>query len=310
MPSFQTHTHGKLLLTAEYLVLDGALALALPTRLGQHLTVREIETKKTGTIQWESLDEQGNPWFEALFQVAPLKILDSTDKTTAQRLVQIFQAIQQQKKTWQDLPALHIQTRLDFPRQWGLGTSSTLLAALAQWQQVDPYQLLWDTFGGSAYDIACANAQGPILYQLQAGKPIVQSCSFHPPFIDQLYLVYAGQKQDSREGIRRYKTQVSASSSLVQEMTELTSAILQAPNLPTFEQLIAKHESIISSALDFPTVQQLHFEDFWGQTKSLGAWGGDFMLATSRKTKAETMTYFRGKGFSTIFSFSDWVMGY
>lgn len=309
MLSFQTHTHGKLLLTAEYLVLDGALALALPTRLGQHLTVREIETGKTGTIQWESLDEQGNPWFEALFQVAPLKALDSTDKATAQRLVQIFQAIQQQH-AWQNLPPLHIQTRLDFPRQWGLGTSSTLLAALAQWQQVDPYQLLWDTFGGSAYDIACANAQGPILYQLQQGKPMVQNCHFQPPFIDQLYLVYAGQKQDSREGIRRYKTQVSSASSLVQEMTELTSAILQAPNLSTFEQLIAKHESIISSALDLPTVQQLHFEDFWGQTKSLGAWGGDFMLASSHKTKAETMAYFEGKGFSTVFRFTDWVMGY
>ncbi len=32
-------SNGKLLLTAEYLVLDGARAIALPTKLGQSLTV-------------------------------------------------------------------------------------------------------------------------------------------------------------------------------------------------------------------------------------------------------------------------------
>ena len=36
------YSHGKLLLTGEYLVLDGALALAVPCKLGQSLTVRSI----------------------------------------------------------------------------------------------------------------------------------------------------------------------------------------------------------------------------------------------------------------------------
>jgi mevalonate kinase len=33
------YSHGKLLITSEYAVLDGAKALALPTRLGQKLSV-------------------------------------------------------------------------------------------------------------------------------------------------------------------------------------------------------------------------------------------------------------------------------
>ena len=31
---------------------------------------------------------------------------------------------------------------------------------------MNPYILLFDTFGGSGYDIACAEAEGPVLYQL------------------------------------------------------------------------------------------------------------------------------------------------
>ena len=67
------HAHGKLLLTAEYFVLDGATALALPVRLGQKL---EIGNRRFTPVNWEigklgfhwrSLDEQGACWFEAKF---------------------------------------------------------------------------------------------------------------------------------------------------------------------------------------------------------------------------------------------------
>ena len=37
MPSY--YSHGKLLISCEYAVLDGAKALALPTKLGQRLDV-------------------------------------------------------------------------------------------------------------------------------------------------------------------------------------------------------------------------------------------------------------------------------
>ena len=36
--------------------------------------------------------------------------------------------------------------------------------------------------------------------------------------------------------------------------------------------------------------------------KSLGAWGGDFILATS---KDDPTSYFKKKGFNTIFKFDD-----
>ena len=39
------YSNGKLLLTAEYLVLDGAKALALPTKFGQDLEVKKIDVQ-------------------------------------------------------------------------------------------------------------------------------------------------------------------------------------------------------------------------------------------------------------------------
>ncbi len=48
------YSRGKLLLTGEYVVLDGALALALPTKFGQSLKVQPIDSQN---IFWKSIDE-------------------------------------------------------------------------------------------------------------------------------------------------------------------------------------------------------------------------------------------------------------
>ena len=55
------YSNGKLLITGEYLVLNGAKALALPTKFGQSLEVSSIEEKK---IIWTSLDFDKSIWFE------------------------------------------------------------------------------------------------------------------------------------------------------------------------------------------------------------------------------------------------------
>jgi hypothetical protein len=52
-----------------------------------------------------------------------------------------------------------------------LGTSSTLINNIAQWFGIDAYELLWKSFGGSGYDIASAQHNKPIVYQLQRANP-------------------------------------------------------------------------------------------------------------------------------------------
>ena len=51
------YSNGKLLVTGEYVVLDGALALAIPTKFGQTMKVAPT----TGNvIHWKSYDADGS----------------------------------------------------------------------------------------------------------------------------------------------------------------------------------------------------------------------------------------------------------
>ena len=59
-------SNGKLLLTGEYVVLDGANALAIPTKYGQSLTV---EPNDSNTIVWKSYNELDKVWFEDEFLI-------------------------------------------------------------------------------------------------------------------------------------------------------------------------------------------------------------------------------------------------
>ncbi|MEO6037986.1 MAG: GYDIA family GHMP kinase [Saprospiraceae bacterium] len=299
---FATRAQGKLLLTGEYFVLDGALALALPVRYGQALRVEAASQD----LHWRSLDDNGSVWLEASFRLPKLEILQATDSQIAGMLGRILSACQIQNPDFlADQPGILITTRTDFPRTWGLGTSSTLIAAVALWAKVDPYPVLFSTFGGSGYDLACAYAQGPIFYQLKDGVPSLQPANFRPAFSDQLYFIYLEKKQDSRAGIAHYRAQAAGNRPVIEKISGLTQALFKAATLPEFESLLLEHEHLVSEALGLPRAKEVFFQDYWGEIKSLGAWGGDFVLATSRRSMAETRNYFNEKGCRVFIPYRD-----
>ncbi len=303
-PFFKTRARGKLLLTGEYFVLDGALALALPVRYGQTLQVASAPEN----LHWQSLDHEDQPWFSAVFSVPDLDIIEATDPKTAATLVSFFAACRRQNPAFlTDHQGLQVNTRNDFPRQWGLGTSSTLLAALARWAKVNPYPVLFNTLGGSGYDLACAYADGPLWYQLQNGQPMIQPVDFQPPFADQLYFVYLDKKQDSRAGIAHYRAQGEKKYEYVAQISRLTRQCTEATTLAQFENALAEHEKLVSEVLGLPRAKTLFFNDFWGEVKSLGAWGGDFVLVTSERSAQETQAYFNEKGFHVFTPYRDMV---
>jgi len=311
IPTQPPHTafqaHGKLLISGEYFVLDGAAALALPTRRGQQLRVFS-EEGNAGQLTWQSYDDQGRPWFEGVFRQSDGEILTSTDPNVAKRLQQILAASRQLNPDFlQDTKDQRVTTHLDFPRAWGLGTSSTLISTIASWAAVDPYQLLAATFGGSGYDIACAGAEGPLKYQLIEGMPQVQSVNFHPPFSENLYFVYLGRKQNSREGIAYYRQRVQDQPEWIKRISELTEAMITCTDLVDFDQLIVDHEQIVGDSLQLPRAKTLYFSDYRGEIKSLGAWGGDFVLATSKEEELKTRKYFNEKGFEVFLSYKELI---
>ncbi|HNL07104.1 MAG TPA: hypothetical protein PKH93_05975, partial [Chitinophagales bacterium] len=75
--------------------------------------------------------------------------------------------------------------------------------------------------------------------------------------------------------------------------------IAQADHLSSFEQYLLEHEKMVSRYLQMPRQQDQLFDDYpHGIIKSLGAWGGDFVLATSSADSFSTMHYFQQKGFT------------
>ena len=59
--------HGKLMITGEYFVLDGASALAVPTKLGQHLRVTELSSSER-LLYLVALNSQNKVWLQLTFE--------------------------------------------------------------------------------------------------------------------------------------------------------------------------------------------------------------------------------------------------
>ncbi|MFT4668404.1 MAG: mevalonate kinase [Polaribacter sp.] len=300
--------NGKLLLTSEYYVLDGALALAVPTRFGQQMKVEP--TRDEGILLWKSYAVDGSCWFNASFSLPDLLCLESSDTEIAKTLHQFLTILlAASPEKFSTKGGLSFSTYLDFPREWGLGTSSTLIWMLAKWADYDPYELLIETMGGSGYDIACAGAEEPLLYTLENyEKRLVELVHFEPPFSDQLYFVYQGKKQNSRSGITHYRMMVDDKQKEIARLTDITKEIINCKALNDFCRLITEHEAIIGAKLKLSIVKESYFEDFPGAIKSLGAWGGDFILVASELPEKEVRNYFNKKGLEVFFRYGEMVM--
>ncbi len=305
------YSNGKLLITGEYLVLDGARSLALPTKKGQALNAQPIEDSR---LIWESFDEQNNPWLQVEFDLPGLRIISETFASNIEDGsdslgLKLQEALLEAKKLnpdfLKDTKGWYIKSNLDFPRNWGLGSSSTLINNIAQWAKIDAFSLQFKIFGGSGYDIACAQHDSPIIYQLKDQEPIIERVNFDPIFKAQLYFVHLNKKQNSRDGIARYQKFQADKYAFKEEVSALTNAILIADSLTDFDQILMEHERLIASVIDQKPVQQVLFSDYFGQTKSLGAWGGDFILATGNE---HTPNYFKKKGFPTIIPYQEMVL--
>lgn len=304
---YRIHTHGKLLLSGEYFVLDGALALAVPTKKGQEFVVEpDLDHSQ---LSWTSIDHEGTTWFKAIFKIPNFQILETTDQEVAEQLVRILtEAIRMNSQDISFFQGLKIKTLLGFPREWGLGSSSTLIAAVAEWLKVDAYDLLWNSFGGSGYDIACALADGPVLYQIKEGRPVVTHCQFDPDFKEQLYFVYLGKKQSSRNEIKKYRSKGKVPGKVITEVNALTEAMLNAANQQDFDRILEDHEKLVSGELGLSKAKDLYFMDFPGQVKSLGAWGGDFVMVSSPMNATETRHWFVNKGFPVVINYDEMIL--
>ena len=294
----EVYSNGKVLLTGEYVILDGALSLAAPTKFGQHLKFQE---NLSNLINWKSKNFDGNIWFECLITSDTLKVKSTSSQKISNTLVEIINFIREYNPAFLKNCGSDISTDLTFEKNLGLGSSSTLISNLSKISGVNPYTLNNKIFKGSGYDIACAESISPILYKLDKDQKIINEVSFKPSFNEHIYFVYLNKKQNSISEIEKYNKN-KASNSIINEISDITSEILVCNSIDRFNELIEAHELIISKLISKQTVKDLLFKDFDGYIKSLGAWGGDMIMVTSQ---IDPSKYFIEKGYSTIFKFKE-----
>lgn len=304
MASQTYYSNGKLLLTGEYVVLDGAESLAVPTRFGQNLVVNE---GKSDGLQWTSFDADQSIWFTdtIAFDAIKNRIGSDLNDPVKNTLIEILYHAHILNPKVLSNKGYEVETHLTFPRNWGLGTSSTLINNIAQWFQIDAFKLLHASFGGSGYDIACAQTNHAIVYQLIEELPSFTSVPFEPSFKAHIYFVYLNQKQSSKSAIANYLTQRHKSIAIVPKINKITQQIIHCKTLSEFAQLMEYHEILMSEILETTTIKERFFSDFDGVIKSLGAWGGDFIMVIAPENPTQ---YFKDKGFDVLLSYDELIL--
>lgn len=305
MDTKRFYSHGKLLLSGEYMVLDGALALTLPLKMGQHM---EVNPSNDQTIHWRAYDEHNNLWFESNLSALNFDVLSSSDLFRSEKLSMILTRARKLNPEFLMSGGVRVNNNLEFSRLWGFGSSSTYISNIAAWADVDPFELFFKTSGGSGYDIASARANGPLFYQRLESIQKIEPVAFLPSFRDQLYFVYTGLKKDSDAGIEFYRRLSKPKPSEIASLSAVAVDMAQATSLTDFEVCMMKHERILSRFLQLKPVKEEHFSDFDGEVKSLGAWGGDFLLVTWTGSLNELRAYFASKTINLIFGYDELVL--
>lgn len=292
------YSNGKLLISGEYVILDGALSLAAPTLLGQHLEILKDDSKY---IKWTSKNSNGKVWFQCKIYRDNLELDKSSSSKISNTLIEIIKNIRDFNPNFLTNSGASITTKLTFDKDWGLGSSSTLISNLSKLAGIDPFKLNNRIFNGSGYDIACAGSNSPLLFSKSENEKYIKEVSFRPVFHENIYFVYLNRKQNSLTEVKKYK-KTKPSKELISEISEITKNILNCDDYKMFNKLINSHEQIISKLISKQTIKKELFNDFQGEIKSLGAWGGDFIMVSSENSP---LNYFKNKGYNTLFKFSD-----
>jgi mevalonate kinase len=302
------YANGKLLISGEYLVLSGAEALAVPLKKGQWLEVGVISGQETSCLKWQAwvLDRE---WFTATIQLPDMEIEQSSDPLIAGRLVRILTEIVEMKNgLFKPGMSYSFSTVSTFDHSWGMGSSSALIANLAQWAGIDLFDLFHRLNRGSGYDVAAAQAKGPILFSTINHRAKIIPVRFQPVFHKNIWFVYRGRKQDTEQSLREFSTLPEPTRQQIEMINYFTGELLHTQHLKQFMQIMSEHESFISQWLGRKTVREEYFSDFNGKIKSLGAWGGDMMMAVSEMPGDYIRNYFQTKDIQTVFDFHSLVL--
>jgi mevalonate kinase len=293
-------SNGKILLTGEYTVMKGAKALSLPVEYGQTMLVKPVKKDYT---EWKTYLKNRSLMLYLRMTPDLEKVIEQKPAEAGNEIIHILRVL---KKMNPHLfkRAYQIETRFEFDIHLGLGASSTLIANLSKWAQVNPFSLLDATFNGSGVDVVTSLSGKPLVFQRTGFGREWQFVDFKPPFGKNLFFVYLNKKQPTIKAVQKFKN-MDFKPGLKEEISRITEEILQVKDLSHFNELIEKHDELTGKAIRQRPVKKRLFPDFPGGMKSLGAWGGDLILVTGNYKQIEN--YFKEKGYPVIFKYNDLI---
>jgi mevalonate kinase len=296
--------NGKLMLAGEYLVLAGARALALPVRFGQEMTITE---HPGAGVRWTASDTNGT-WFTCRIDPLELNVTGYNDHSTALRLEELLQAAGGLNPSFPvNNESITIETYANYPVEWGLGSSSTLIWLVAAWAGVDPYLLHRLVSAGSGYDLACAGRSHLLYYRLDHARPVISRATPDHALKNNTCFAYLGKKQDSRNEVRGFLLGRKAPEEAIRTISDLSGRICRAKSADELCLLVDEHESVLAKIMNRDPIGR-SFPGFPGTVKSLGAWGGDFAMFVSGEPPSSVKKYLMKEGLEHVFTWSELVI--
>jgi mevalonate kinase len=268
-----------------------------------------VKATRSTDLDWVSLDVNNKEWFKSSISLYDFSATETTNQDLSDKLKKIFKgAVRLNCEFLDKWNAFKIETKLEFDQNWGLGSSSTLIYLVAKWADIEPIELYFKVENGSGYDVVTAGSDTPIEFWSTEDEVSYNNVKFDPKFKDQLLFIHMNQKVKSEDEVKRYLSAVNNKKDLVTAISNITEEIQSTTTLDDFSKLIVEHENLIAKHTGFDKVKDQRFKEYTGSVKSLGAWGGDFIIATAPNGIDEAKKYFNSKGYNTLLKYSELIL--
>ena len=187
----------------------------------------EVKQTRKSDLYWKSYDLNSEEWFTAQISLYDFSAVKTTDEKKAAYLKKLLKgAVRLNSEFLSKWNGFDVKTYLEFDKEWGLGSSSSLTYMVAQWADVNPLLLHFKCFDGSGYDVAAAGADLPITYQIADDTVNYTEVDFIPEFRDKLYFVYLNKKQSSKAAIEHYFKKAKQKKTMVKKLSAITEQVL------------------------------------------------------------------------------------
>jgi hypothetical protein len=154
-------------------------------------------------------------------------VLETSDTEKSNWIKSVFLAIRDQKEDFMVGSGAEATATIDLPMNYGWGSSSSFIANLCKWADVNPFWVNMKVGGGSGYDVACANVNRPILFHNESNLPQFEEVDYHPDFTKNMWFIFQENKMNTANAIRGFRSR-RVDEAVITRITEISHEWIKA----------------------------------------------------------------------------------